>query len=302
MSLSGKWFGFGTDADYDAAAQQFDRGQFAEAAAVFAKVAERNKDHALRQVARLHLADCYGRLLRESLAIKDEAAAIEWGLKATELNPKFPDLQLQLGRAYLLNQNFDEAERSAERALELNEKYAEAIILLAGIAAFRGKPWSELADQAFEINATLREPAAALLQRISEGDAQAWATLQAMTSAHSRDANLIAGEADDLARQKLFAPAALRYQKALELAPRYADIRCRYGQTLLEMDRVEAAVQEFEKALEINPRYAEAWAQLGIALRRERKDEEALKAFQRAVEIDPHHIIASQELRRHSWR
>lgn len=302
MSLTGKWFGFGTDADYDEGARAFEDGRYADAAGSFAKVADRNRDPAMRQISRLHLGDCYGRLLRESLATRDGRRAIEWGRKAVELNPNFPDLRLQLGRAFLLIDDFESAECSILKAIEINERYAEAMVLRAGLAARLGEPWHDIAEGAFAINASLRETAESLIVRTEAGDAYAWKTLQALTSAHSRDANIIAGEADDLARQKLFPAAALRYQKALEMAPRYADIRCRYGQTLLELDRLEAAEEQFRIALDINPRYAEAWAQLGVTLKRQRRDDEARVAFEKACAVDPNHIIASQEIRRHSWR
>lgn len=302
MSLTSKWYGFGADADYDEATQCVERGQLAEAAVLFAKVSDRNHDRSLRQMARLHLGDVFGRLLRDALARRDAEDAVSWGEQAVALNPNFPDLRLQFARALILAERFEEAFSEAEKATELNERYAEAYVLQAGVRALLNQDWQARAERAFGLSPNLREPAESLLQKTSQGDAHAWTVLQTLSSAHSRDANVIAAEADDLAKQRLFPAAALRYQKALEMAPRYADIQCRYGQTLLEMDRLPAAIDAFEKALEINPRYAEAWAQLGIAYKRERRDDDARRAFEKAVEADPHHIIASQELRRHSAR
>jgi Flp pilus assembly protein TadD len=84
----------------------------------------------------------------------------------------------------------------------------------------------------------------------------------------------------------------------LELAPGFSDLHTRRGQALLELDRVDDAVEEFREATAQNPGYAEAQALLGIALRRSGQETEAKTAFRAALDADPANAIASRELLR----
>lgn len=49
----------------------------------------------------------------------------------------------------------------------------------------------------------------------------------------------------------------------------------------------QAALERFDKAIEINPRYAEAWTNKGIALGHLDRYQEAITCFDKAIEISP---------------
>lgn len=273
---AGKWFGYGTDPVFDKALHDFEHGRFEDAILGFEECATLGKDPSIRGLARTYLTEAHQRLGRAALvALKYKAATAHFE-SALQQKHTFADLWFGLGLAQYGSGDLEAASASFERALDRNPSYAEAQLMKS---LCLGEEPSVLVEVA----------------RLHRGNPNGLVSALAQAP---NDANVLAREADDLARQRLFQPAALRYQKALDLAPRYADVRCRYGQTLLEMDVVDGALEQFELALEVNPKYVEAWAQKGIALRRLRRDEESQAAFRRAYELDPTHVIAASEAKR----
>jgi Tfp pilus assembly protein PilF len=108
----------------------------------------------------------------------------------------------------------------------------------------------------------------------------------------------IARAADAHAHDGRWGDAEEGYRRALEVAPRFADIRCKHGQVLLQLDELEQAIAEFREAVTINPRYADAYAFLGVAYRRSGREDDAVGAFRAALTIDPAHVVAAQEIDR----
>jgi len=80
--------------------------------------------------------------------------------------------------------------------------------------------------------------------------------------------------------------------------PGYADVRCRYGETLLELGQVDAAIAQFEAALKINSKYADAMAALGVAQLRSGDPNSARCSFDQVLDWNPEHPVASEQLRR----
>jgi Flp pilus assembly protein TadD len=288
MSLSGKWFGFGRDPDFDAALHFFESGQFEEAIELFRKVAEGPRDAEFRGQARSFLVTCLASHARQLARSGDAIRSRELFAEATELEPKYADLWL--GLALAAGRLGDEAtERGAvAKAKELNPTYGRAILYEALIALKSGD-----ADKASEILAgTPGEPLAAgppdlLIDAI-----------QATLESEGDEANRFAAQADEAARDKQWDIAANLYRQAAHLKPSYADIRCKLAQTLLELDSLEEAEAQLRQAIDINPTYAEAWAQLGITLKRQLRRAEARVAFQKAYDLNPHHPIARLEISR----
>ncbi|HMS56865.1 MAG TPA: tetratricopeptide repeat protein [Fimbriimonadaceae bacterium] len=273
---AGKWFGFGTDPVFDKALHEFEHGRLAEAIVGLEECATLGRDPSIRNLARTYLTDAHQRLGRAALMRAEFGLAIKHFETAIHYRQTFADLWLGLGLAQFGSGDQASALVSFEKAIDRNPNYAEAHLM-------RSLCCGEEPTHLRELAIAHRESPAELIAALAQAP---------------NDANVLAREADDLARQRLFQPAALRFQKALEIAPRYADIRCRYGQTLLELDQVEGALEQFEIALEVNPKYVEAWAQKGISLKRLRREGESQAAFRRAFELDPTHVIAAAEAKR----
>jgi len=96
-------------------------------------------------------------------------------------------------------------------------------------------------------------------------------------------------------RAKNYMSAAEEFEQAIAFAPSYADIRCKYGKVLLELNKPEEAADQFRKAIQINERYVDAHAHLGIALARIGREMEAGDSFQQALVLDPYHPVATVE-------
>jgi tetratricopeptide (TPR) repeat protein len=86
--------------------------------------------------------------------------------------------------------------------------------------------------------------------------------------------------------------AITHYQKALQIAPRYAEAENNLGNALCEKGRVDEAIAHYNKALQIKPAFAEAQFNLGKALRLNGKVEEAITRFQKALQLQPDFVPA----------
>lgn len=299
MSIVNKWFGFGRDDRYDRGIRAFDQGQYEEAIGEFRECLAKSTDPATNRLARFYMSESYANLGQASLLSQNYEVAAEHLRHAIELHPHYPDLHLRISYAYRGLGDRTSQSEAIGRALFINPNYAEAILQ-------RGILWYEdgRSDEALaEIERAVSvEPGLGgeryqfALECHRNGDtARALANFATMTGADSKDANTHARVADSFVKQSLFEEAAQEYDRALQIAPGYADIRCKLGQVLLQMDLVERAEIEFRRALEINSAYVDAWASLGIALRRLRREDEAKVCFDRALELDPHNVVAKEE-------
>ena len=193
-------------------------------------------------------------------------------------------------------------ESTLARALEINPNYAEALFYRGTLVYARGEREQAMKDleRAVSLERALGgEPFEAAFEANRKGDFEgALMLLRAIAGAERDPANLHAKRAEILLREKKLPDALQEYEEALNIAPRYADVRCRFGQALLEAGRLEEAVGQLQMALDVNPKYVEAHAQLGIALRRLGREREARAAFKKAAQLDPLHLIASQEIAR----
>ena len=86
------------------------------------------------------------------------------------------------------------------------------------------------------------------------------------SGAGNRIANLHGDLGDLYLRAGLPDRAVGEYRQALEIRPRYMDIRTKLAEALVELGEVEAARGELERALEGNPGFASARILLGVVL------------------------------------
>ena len=81
--------------------------------------------------------------------------------------------------------------------------------------------------------------------------------------------------------------AIARYQRALELNPRYAEAHYNLGTALAGQERVDEAITHYNKALEIYPSSARVHYNLGAALIQQGKLDEAIAHYRKAAQLDP---------------
>lgn len=86
------------------------------------------------------------------------------------------------------------------------------------------------------------------------------------------------------------------YRKAMELAPDYAAPHLNVGAVLLERGETEAAISCFDAALTINPGYAQAHNYLGMARMKGAAPERAVESYRLAVQLKPDFYEAHNNL------
>lgn len=302
MSITGKWFGFGKNERYDEGLRSYDRGEFEDAIEAFQVVLEKKPDPATNRLARFYLVESFRRLAERQMREERYVDALANLASAIELQPAYPDLHLAKAKAHGALEQWPEETLEVDTALSLHPGYAEANFY-KGYVMFREgchAEGMERVTEAVRMDPQLgTEQYEAAVRAFGSGMAsQAMQCLGSAARSEDADANALLRRAEQQLRNRDLDSAIREFESALRIAPRYADLRCKYGMALLELDRVADALVQFETALDINPKYAEAHAQRGIAMKRLKNPEAARAAFQSALALNPDHPIAQLELGR----
>jgi tetratricopeptide (TPR) repeat protein len=81
--------------------------------------------------------------------------------------------------------------------------------------------------------------------------------------------------------------AITHYKAALEIRPRFMDIRSKYAETLIELGELEEAKDELTLILESRPSFVGARVRLGVVLHRLGDDDAAVWEWQQCLVDDP---------------
>jgi tetratricopeptide (TPR) repeat protein len=90
--------------------------------------------------------------------------------------------------------------------------------------------------------------------------------------------------------------AAIHFQKALKVQPKYPEARNNLGNVFFQKGQVDEAVAHYQKALEINPKFALARYNLGVAYLQIGRVHDAVAHFQEALAINPNYAEAEYNL------
>jgi tetratricopeptide (TPR) repeat protein len=199
---------------------------------------------------------------RQSYDRRDYVAALADFREVLERSPRLADIRHLAGLCLSFLGQPEAALEEFDRALAINEQYVEAHVNRALTLNDLGR--FDDAREAFERAgyfeyATAGRFPAAITARLANGHA----------------------EVGDL-YQEAGAPmeAAVQYRRALEMRPRFHDIRNKLAQALLQLGDLESAVEQLQIALEGNPRYVPARLNLGLALFRLGRHDEAARAWE----------------------
>lgn len=90
--------------------------------------------------------------------------------------------------------------------------------------------------------------------------------------------------------------AIIEFQKALEIAPNYADAHYNLGALYQDKGLLEKAISEYRYALDLAPDSVDAYYNLGVIYTQLDYFEEAVMAFQKALRNKPDYKEAQQGL------
>lgn len=111
-------------------------------------------------------------------------------------------------------------------------------------------------------------------------------------------AGAYANKGEAFLHQRRFSDAARAFQTAFEIKPQglSARVRSLYGAALLELGRLDEAMEQFTAAISRDPQLTDAYYNLGNALRLAGRRESAVAVYQDALRVDPGYVEARVNL------
>ena len=85
-----------------------------------------------------------------------------------------------------------------------------------------------------------------------------------------------------------FDEAIAAYERAIAVAPGYAEAYNNLGNALRDKGRWKEAVAAFQRAIALKPGFSEAYCNLGVTLRDGDQLDEAIAAYRQAIALNPH--------------
>ena len=237
-----------------------------------------------------------GRALHALDRIPDSKAAF---LEATRLAPNDAAIEAAFGDLFLAKYNNAEAVKSYQRVLELDPRFAPALVGAAHALENDNPPQAAaLIKRALEINP-------------SSVDAHVFLASQAADAEHRGEARELLGKALVINPSSLevhTALAALAFvedkrpefdaevAKVLAISPKYGNVYRETGEALAHSYRFEEAVTMTRKALELTPDDPRALADLGAQLLRTGDEAEARTALEASFKLDPYDVVTFNAL------
>lgn len=232
--------------------------------------------------------------------------------KVTELAPALPDGFLNLGQAYMENQNYGAAIPPLRRAVELAPELAAAHQLLGYSLLAQGYN-----AEAIPHLEKIQEQTALGIAQIGSGQLpQAVANLQAALAKHPNDPDLLyylgrasgllskqsidtllAGYPDSARAHQALAEnyfvlrqmpqAEKEFREALRLRPDTPELHLELGLVYAGASQWAKAEEEFRAQTKLEPGHAEAAYRLGTALLQQGKAREATNELERSNRLQP---------------
>jgi tetratricopeptide (TPR) repeat protein len=192
-------------------------------------------------------------------------------VKAQSLQPAWGSVLYGLGRVALAKQDYAQAVKQLESALELAPQASRIHYPLA--MAYRG-----LGD---------RRKAEEHLRQRGEVDLPPFDPLMGELANLLQNAAAYETRGGDAIDDQRWADAVTNLRKASELAPNNAFTRLNLGTSLYMLDDAAGALEQFQAAVRLSPELAKAHFGIGVIMESRGQDREAIDAFGAAVKYDP---------------
>ncbi|GAC1596288.1 MAG: hypothetical protein NVS4B10_05220 [Myxococcales bacterium] len=196
-----------------------------------------------------------------------------------------PDVHFVLGCIQHHLGDFELAQRSFARSLELNPAYVEAALNLAVVCNDMGH------------HQRAQEVYGAALAQVQAGRRDPVGVLQLDAYTLGKLANLHAEVADAYASVQRPGEAATEYRRALALCPGFVDLRIKLSCALRDAGDLASSLGELEIAVGSAPAYLPARLALGIALYAAGRLDEAITQWEEVARADPQHRTAAMYLK-----
>jgi tetratricopeptide (TPR) repeat protein len=199
----------------------------------------------------------------------DFESALETFQGVLEEHPQFADVHNKAGLCLAMLNRQEEALAHFDEAVERNSSYAEAHLNRGIILNDLGR--HEEAVQAFS-------KAGELDTKDSPVFPSEVGNRIAVTLAQLGDLYLVANHPE---------AAIKHYEDALEIRPRFMDIRSKFAETLIELGQLGRAKDELTLILKTRPSFVGARVRLGVVLNRLGEDDGAITEWERCLEDEP---------------
>jgi tetratricopeptide (TPR) repeat protein len=211
---------------------------------------------------------------------KDYSRAKDCLTQFLEEKEDFADVHNMLGVIYYSQGMLSKAQTYFERALAINSRYIEAALNLAVTYNELGR-YDDATRIYNEVLATSKGSTRGDLDPLTQG----------------KVANMHVEIAEVYQSSGLCELAIEEYNKALELAPGFVDIRVKLAQILRDSGKSEQALSELNRVLTERPKYTKARIDLGITLYCLKRTEEAIEEWEKVLEQEPDNARSNMYLR-----
>lgn len=305
----------GTDDTFRRALALHQRGQVADARALYGDVLRRESHHfdSLHLLGLTHVQEGRPELgldfITRAIAVRSDYPEAHYNLgnallslgrpadalvhldAAIRLNGKDPQYHLERGNALQELGQAEEALACFDVAVRLDPGLAEAHNN-AGIILKEARRFEEALlcyDRALRLKPDYAEAhtnRGNVLKELGRA-AEALACHDQAIGLRPRHAEAHSNRGNALAQLKRFEDALASHDRAIALKPGYAEAHNNRGNVLKELERHDEALASFDRAIALKPTYAEAYTNRGNVLKDMKRHDEALASHDKAISLRP---------------
>jgi protein O-GlcNAc transferase len=250
-----------------------------------------------QEMIRMYMVESYVEYAKLACREGKQAEAASALEKAVELQPRYADVHLSLGRIYEELGRINESRECFNRALTVNPAYLKARVMLAKSYSDAGENEhavdelvkslstapSFFADQVNELARCIRNDAP---------DEERNSMFRKLLEEKPTSAQVSKQIALESIQNGEYDAAIAELKRSLSVTPHYPDIHNLLGIAYANRGMTDDAIMEFETSLKINPDYLKARLNLALALYEKGARDESMRNLELVLELDPENELA----------